>query len=100
MTDKSVLSECSGFDWDAGNLTKNWVRHRVSAVECEEVFFNEPLVVADDQGHSFHEPRLYALGRTAAGRELFLVFTVRGTKIRVISARDMHRKERKEYEQS
>ena len=91
------LSTCIGFDWDEGNLLKNWERHRVSATECEEVFFNEPLVTGADVEHSNQEDRCYALGQTVAGRLLFLVFTTRKRPIRVISARDMNRKEREVY---
>lgn len=86
------------FDWDDGNGEKNWLRHRVSQAEAEQVFFNRPLVVADDELHSRNEVRFYALGRTDAGRFLFVVYTVRNEKLRVISVRDMTRRERKEYE--
>lgn len=92
------LAACTGFDWDEGNLLKNWEKHRVSAAECEEVFFNRPLVAAPDPGHSDEEPRFFVLGRTDAGRKLFLVFTTRGTHIQVISARNMTRRERERYQ--
>lgn len=92
------LLECAGFQWDEGNAEKNWIKHKVSRVECEEVFFNEPLLVAADVKRSGTEPRFYALGQTDEGRLLFVVFTVRETLIRVISARDMSRREKKEYE--
>ena len=101
MTDPlEQLRECTGFQWDEGNVEKNWIRHRVSPVECEEVFFNEPLVVAPDVKHSDAEPRLHALSQTDRGRFLFLVFTIREKLIRVISARDMSRREKKEYERA
>ncbi|RME86617.1 MAG: BrnT family toxin [Anaerolineae bacterium] len=100
MADLPHLPSLTGFDWDEGNLTKNWEKHRVRAAECEEVFFNEPLMLFPDVGHSQVEPRYYVLGHTNAGRRLFVVFTIRGDKIRVISARDMSRKERKVYEQA
>jgi uncharacterized protein len=86
------------FDWDVGNADKNWIRHRVSQVECEQVFFNRPLVAAEDVLHSSNEERFFALGHSDAGRLLFVVYTLRGEKIRVISARDMTRREQKEYE--
>lgn len=89
-----------GFDWDEGNLLKNWERHRVSGAECEEVFFNYPLVAAPDEKHSDSEARFHALGVTDSGRHLYVVFTVRGKNIRVISARDMSRRERKVFEES
>jgi uncharacterized DUF497 family protein len=89
-----------GFEWDEGNLTKNWDRHQVSTTECEEVFLNEPLLLADDIKHSAGEARYYALGRTNGGRPLFIAFTVRGRRIRVISARAMSEKERRIYAQA
>lgn len=87
------------FDWDEGNKQKNWDKHKVDYRECEEVFSNEPLLLQEDTKHSLQEKRYYALGRSDAGRTLFLVFTIRDNKIRVISCRDQHRKERKIYEQ-
>ena len=87
----------TGFDWDAGNQDKNWIKHRVSKRECEELFFNLPLVVVDDDKHSQREPRFYALGKTNINRQLFVSFTIRENLIRVISARDMSRKEREIY---
>ncbi len=91
------LVRVSEFDWDLGNLEKNWIKHGVSPIECEEVFFNQPLIVVQDEKHSSEQEPLYALGRTDSDRYLFVVFTTRGRKIRVISARDMNRKERKVY---
>jgi len=91
------LAECEGFEWDAGNSEKIWRRHRVTPGECEELFFNQPFVIGGDQEHSGREERFYALGQTDAGRLLFLVFTVRARLIRLISARDMSRKERRIY---
>lgn len=91
------LSASTGFEWDDHNVHKNWTKHRVSPSECEQILFNKPLIVADDTGHSKNEKRYYALGQTDEGRQLFLVFTLRKDFIRVISARDMNRKEKKEY---
>ena len=87
----------TGFDWDEGNQDKNWLKHQVSASECEELFFNVPLLTADDIKHSQTEQRYLALGRTNKGRLLFVSFVVRADKIRVISARDMHPKEPEVY---
>jgi hypothetical protein len=87
-----------GFQWDEGNITKNYEKHRVHWTECEEVFFNTPLLVSHDVKHSGKEERFYALGKTNEGRLLFVVFTIRGDKIRVISARQMNKKERRIYE--
>ena len=94
------LSQLFGFDWDENNRDKNWEKHEVLASECEEVFFNLPLLLHSDDAHSQKEPRYYVLGHTIAGRRLFIAFTVREYKIRVISARDMSKKERKIYEQA
>ncbi len=94
------FSKVTGFDWDEGNRDKNWDAHRVAWWEIEEVFFHQPLVVAPDPSHSGREVRFHALGHTKAGRFLQVVFTIRGTKIRAISARNMSRKERKVYGQA
>jgi len=91
------LKGCLGFQWDSGNSVKIWRRHGVSTIECEELFFNQPLFVTTDEKHSQSEERLYALGQTDEGRLLFVVFTIRSNLVRVISARDMSRKERKIY---
>jgi len=91
-----------GFDWDAGNARKN-EKHGVTQAEAEEVFLHRPLVVAPDAAHrAAGELRFHALGETRQGRRLHLTFTLRrnGTLIRVISARDMHRKERAIYEKA
>jgi uncharacterized protein len=92
------LARSTGFEWDAGNVDKNWTAHEVRSAECEQLFFNQPLIVAADEAHSVAEDRFFALGRTDANRLLFIAFTLRGELIRVISARDMSRKERKIYE--
>jgi hypothetical protein len=95
------FDQVEGFDWDDGNKRKSEERHGVSQSEAEQVFFNAPLLVVEDVGHSQSEPRFHALGRTEAGRLLHVTFTTRaeGKKIRVISARDIHRKERVIYEE-
>jgi uncharacterized DUF497 family protein len=86
------------FEWDKGNEHKN-AKHGVTSAEAEQVFLNQPLVVLDDLKHSLVEPRYHALGITSEGRLLHVTFTIRTNKIRVISVRDMHRKERTVYEQ-
>ncbi len=90
----------TGFQWDQGNARKNVDKHDVSQSEAEQVFFNEPLLIADDVKHRQSEPRFHALGVTTSGRRLHVTFTLReeNTMVRVISARDMHRKERARYE--
>lgn len=94
----NFLLKCTGFESDEHNAEKNWQKLSVTPSECEEVFFNRPLVVADDAKHSEKENRSYSLGHTDGGRMLFVVFTVRGSLIRVTSARDMNRKERELYQ--
>lgn len=94
------LERLIGFQWDDGNARKSLDKHGVSQSEAEQVFFNEPLLITNDIGHSRDEPRFHALGVTNQGRRLHLSFTLREdhTRIRVISARDMHRRERSRYE--
>jgi uncharacterized DUF497 family protein len=92
---REVLDECDGFDWDQGNLEKNWERHRVAWWECEQVLLNEPLLLTKDPSHSVQERRYVALGKTHGGRRLFVALTIRRRRIRVISARDMSRRERR-----
>lgn len=95
VTDRTdPLGACTGFERDEANAVKNWERHRVTTDEAESVFFHEPLVVRGDVRHSRREKRHYALGQTSAGRRLFVAFTIRRSLLRVISVRDMNRKER------
>jgi uncharacterized DUF497 family protein len=94
------LAECEGFQWDAGNAVKIWGRHPVTPAECEELFLNRPLVVGTDEKDSASEERLYALGQSDSGRLMFVVFTIRGRLIRVISVRDMSLKGRRIYRPS
>ena len=91
-----------GFDWDQGNERKSVDKHHVSQAEAEQVFMNQPLMLAEDREYSVTEHRLRALGRTDEGRHLYVVFTLRRDRslIRVISARDMNRKERRHYAQA
>jgi uncharacterized protein len=94
---KETISKCKGFEWDEGNSNKNWHLHRVIDAECEEVFFNLPLIISFDAGHSKREKRFFALGRTENNRRLFVAFTIRQDLIRVISARDMTKRELRKY---
>lgn len=95
------LKRIAGFDWDDGNARKN-DKHGVSQAEAEEVFFHQPLLLLLDHRHADQEPRFHALGHTGGERRLHITFTLRGagSLIRVISARDMHRKERAVYDQA
>ncbi len=92
------VQECIGFQWDRYNIQKNLEKHNVSPMENEQAFFNRPLIVVQDVQHSQDEERFYALGKTDQGRRLFVAFTIRKKLIRVISSRDMNKKERKIYE--
>jgi len=96
------FDQIAGFDWDDGNIRKSADKHDVSQAEAESIFFNDPLIGVGDAKHSETEQRFNALGKTAQNRLLHITFTLRqnGTMVRVISARDMHRKERKAYEQA
>ena len=98
MDDIRKILGCIGFQWDKDNVEKNWLKHKVSPFECEQVFFNNALF-AEDIKHSQREKRHYALGLTDDKRLLFVAFTIRKNRIRVISARDMSKKERKAYEE-
>ena len=91
-----------GFDWDAENARKSADKHGVSKGEAEQIFFNQPLLVLEDDRRSLSEPRFHALGKTNEARRLHITFTLRrnDTLIRVISARDKSAKERAVYEQS
>jgi uncharacterized DUF497 family protein len=95
------LSKVIGFEWDEANARKN-EHHGVSMAEAEQVFFITPLLLLPDAKHYETEPRFHALGKTIDGRRLRITFTLRDADqlIRVISARDMHRKERVIYEQA
>jgi hypothetical protein len=92
------LRQCKGFEWNEGKSAKNLKRHDVSGSEGEQLFFNEPLIGAPDEKRSDTEERVHALGQTDSGRKLFVVCTIRGELIRVISARPMSRREREVYE--
>jgi len=98
MAGKDPLAECTGFDWDDANVTKNGEPHRVTPEEAEDIFFHDPFVLRFDPNHSKLEKRYWALGHTAWGRRLFVAFIVRRNLIRIISARDMSRQELVEYQ--
>lgn len=93
-----ILPEPVVFEWDKGNFDKNLISHNVTNKEAEEVFGNKPLV-SEDIKHSTIEKRFQALGKTDKGRLLFISFTIRNEKVRVISARDMNKKEVKTHEE-
>jgi uncharacterized DUF497 family protein len=97
---ETEFEKFAGFQWDEGNSNKNLLKHHVEDWECEQLFFNEPLLVLDDPKHSLVEKRWAAFGRTDGGRLLVVIFTRRGKLLRVISAREMNRKEILFYEEN
>lgn len=97
---ETILAQIEGFDWDEHNTGKNVLGHNVSQAEAEEMFFHVPVLLFDDVKHSAREPRFLLYGITAAGRPLTAAFTIRANRIRVISIRDMNRKERRKYEEA
>ncbi len=94
---KKLFDNCESFEWDKGNSGKNLICHQVMQGECEQVFFNEPIILFNNEKHSQIENRWFLLARTDAERLLFIVFTIRENAIRVISAKDMNKKEREKY---
>jgi uncharacterized DUF497 family protein len=97
---KFELNQLTGFQWNEGNINKNLYKHKVENWECEQIFFNEPLIILDDPKHSYSERRWAAFGKTAAGKLLTVIFARRDSLIRVISARKMNQKERNFYEKN
>ena len=95
---RARLDACVGFDWDVWNAGKNWDLHQVTPEEAEEIFFHEPFLVAGNLRHSSGEKRYQGLGSTSRGRKLFVSFAIRRQLIRVVSVRDMNRREREQYE--
>ena len=97
---EKIFEQFSGFQWDKGNIDKNLIKHNVENWECEQVFFNRPLIVLDDPKHSIPEKRWAAFGKTDTDRYLIIVFTKRNNLIRIISARDMNKRERQFYDEA
>jgi len=92
-----ILPKPIAFEWDKGNIDKNLKKHNVNDKEAEEVFGNKPIFIFKDDQHSISEKRFMIWGVNNERRKLAVIFTIRKDKIRVISARDMHKKERREY---
>ena len=93
------LTKITGFEWDRGNIDKSYQKHRITPNEAEEVFLDEDILLLEDIKHSRQEERFEAIGKTIKGMILFLAFTIRRNKIRIISARATNKKERRQYEQ-
>ena len=96
----NVWKEPTQFQWDAGNHEKNWLKHRVTMAECEEAFFDPHKRLLGSALHAEHETRYVLIGRTQEHRVLFVVFTTRGQTVRVISARNVNKRERGLYEET
>ena len=96
---EKIFDQFSGFQWDRGNIDKNLIKHNIENWECEQVFFNRPLIVLDDPKHSVAEKRWAAFGKTDTDRFLIVIYTKRHNLIRVISARDMNKRERMFYDE-
>lgn len=94
-----ILPKPLSFEWDLGNLDKNYKKHNVTHREAEEIFKNTAKFIFIDTKHSQVEKRYMAWGMTSKKRKLAIIFTIREQKVRVISARDMHKKERRSYEE-
>lgn len=94
------LNKYIKFEWDKGNIDKSFKKHKISPNEAEEIFLDEHLKIIKDIRHSQKERRLIALGKTFSEKQLFVVFTERGEKIRIISARPMDKKERSHYKKT
>lgn len=94
-----ILPKPIAFEWNKGNINKNLKKHNVTDKETEEVFGNKPLKIFKDIKHSEKEQRFVAYGITDFDRSLTIVFTIREEKIRVISARNQNKKERRIYEE-
>lgn len=93
-----ILPKPVRFEWDKGNKDKNLRKHGVTDRESEEVFINKPLLVSLDSKHKTKtETRYHALGRNNEGTVLFITFTVRNDKVRIISSRKANKKERSKY---
>jgi len=97
---KNDFEAFAGFQWDEGNIDKNLLKHNVENWESEQIFFNEPLIILDDPQHSTTEQRWAAFGKTDTNRHLVVVFTRRGSLLRIISARNMNKKERMFYNEN
>ncbi|MBI4252968.1 BrnT family toxin [Candidatus Uhrbacteria bacterium] len=97
MIDFSIYQE---FEWDEWNIQKNQEKHRVTVVECEQIFSDPQKRIFNNRSHSTNkEERFILIGSTARTRALYVAFTIRNKRIRVISARDLNRKERYLYEE-
>lgn len=94
-----VYKKVVQFEWDKGNIRKN-KKHGVEDKEAEEVFLDGRKKTFKDKLHSVGEERLRVIGKTKKGKLLFIAFTIRKGKIRIISARIVNKKEVYLYEET
>lgn len=94
------LGRIKDFEWDKGNIDKSFEKHGITPNQSEEIFLDENLKVIKDIRHSQDEKRFIAIGRTFENKILFVIFTFRDKKIRIISARKANKKERRKYEKA
>ncbi len=92
-----ILNKSIEFEWDKGNIDKN-MKHQVGDKESEEIFGSAKKTIIKDEKHSLKEERYMIWGKTNVGRKLTVFFTLRNDKVRIISARDMNRKEKNAYD--
>ena len=95
-----VINDEIVFEWDKGNLDKSSRKHGVTPEEAESVFTNEDSVVLPDETHSAVEKRFAIFGTSNFNRYVYVIFTIRNNKIRIISARRMHREEVEKYDKN
>lgn len=100
MGEVRKYKESIEFIWDRGNTDKNWRKQKVNNRECEEIFYDKGKKISKDALHSRKENRFILLGKTKKNRLLYIVFTIRNKKIRIISARDINKKEVPLYEKT
>jgi uncharacterized protein len=97
---KIILKKPFSFEWDIANEQKNWIKHKVLAKEAEDVFYDNKKLLLEDIKHSENEQRFVLIGKTKEKRMLFIIFTMREKRIRIISVRDTSRKEEMFYEKT
>lgn len=95
-----IFENVVGFEWDTGNKSKNFIKHSIIDEECEEVFFDHDKKILRDILHSGTEDRYILIGKTKKHRLVFIAFTIRKNKVRIISARDLNKREYKLYEKN
>ena len=90
--------EVTEFEWDLGNRRKSSKKHGITDEEGEEAFFDSGRKIFRDVVHSENEERYILIGQTKAGKTLFIAFTFRKSKIRIISSRPLNKREEQLYE--